>query len=48
MMNKKSELLNHDDLVKSPKFVTPAKAGVQNIMKRLDCGLRHNDGYGDF
>jgi len=24
--------------------VTPAKAGVQNILKRLDSGLRRNDG----
>ncbi len=27
-----------------PNHVTPAKAGVQNIVKRLDSGLRRNDG----
>jgi hypothetical protein len=24
--------------------VTPAKAGVQNLLKRLDSGVRRNDG----
>jgi|GEM_PF-3000394 len=33
-----------DDLVKSPKLVTPAQVGVQNILKLLDSGLRRNDG----
>ena len=27
-----------------PNHVTPAKAGVQNIVKRLDSGFRRNDG----
>ncbi len=26
-----------------PYYVTPAKAGVQNCLKRLDSGLRRND-----
>jgi hypothetical protein len=28
----------------APLFVTPAKAGVQNILKYLDSGFRRNDG----
>jgi len=28
---------------KAPKFVTPAKAGDQNLSKRLDSGFRRND-----
>jgi len=35
---------NIDKAVKSPKFVTPAKAGVQNMLKSLDSGFRRNDG----
>jgi len=30
-------------LAKLNKTVTPAKAGVQNTLKRLDSGLRRND-----
>jgi hypothetical protein len=34
---------NIDETVKSAVFVTPAKAGVQNLLKTLDCGLGRND-----
>ncbi len=37
-----------NELFGSSVLVTPAKAGVQNIGKRLDCGLRRGDSYGDF
>ena len=37
-----------DDLVKSPVLVTPAQAGVKNILKLLDSGLRQNDGHAVF
>ncbi len=33
-----------DGLVKLPTTVTPASAGVQNYSKKLDYGLRGNDG----
>lgn len=33
---------------KVPKFVTPAKAGVQNILERLDSGFRRNDAKREF
>jgi len=42
------EFVTVDGLVKRARSVTPAQAGVQNIRKTLDCGLRHNDGYGVF
>jgi len=29
-----------------PRIVTPAKAGVQNCLQRLDSGLRRNDAQG--
>jgi len=32
-----------DGLVKSPSLVTPAKAGVQNLLNFLDSRLRGND-----
>jgi hypothetical protein len=35
--------LKNDEPVKSPKIVTPAKAGVQNILITLDSCLRRND-----
>ncbi len=34
---------NYDELVKSPKNVTPVETGVQNLLKRLDSGFRRND-----
>jgi len=34
---------NVDNLVKSPKSVMPAKAGIQNYLKILDSRLRGND-----
>jgi len=37
--------MNIDKLVKIHRPVTPAKAGVHNQLKILDCGLRHNDDY---
>ena len=33
---------------KVPKFVTPAKAGVQNLLERLDSGFRRNDAKREF
>jgi hypothetical protein len=36
------------DLQKVPKFVTPAKAGVQNLLERLDYGFRRNDAKREF
>ena len=36
-------IYNTDNLVKSPNPVTPAKAGVQKLLKLLDSGLRRND-----
>jgi hypothetical protein len=36
-------VLNLDVLVKNLLVVTPAKAGVQNILKYLDSGFRRND-----
>jgi len=33
-------------LAKLNKTVTPAKAGVQNVLKRLDSCFRRNDGEG--
>jgi hypothetical protein len=35
--------LKDDGLVKSPNPVTPAKAGVQKLSKRLDFGFCRND-----
>jgi len=32
-----------DNLVKSPKNVTPVETGVQNQLKSLDSGFRRND-----
>ena len=37
-------MTNYDELVKSSRAVTPAKAGVQNQPKRLDPRLRGDDG----
>ena len=36
-------MCNVDELVKSHKPVTPAKAGVQNILEYLDSHFRGND-----
>jgi len=33
---------------KVPKYVTPAKAGVQNLLERLDSDFRRNDGKENF
>ena len=41
-------LINIDSFVKSPRPVTPAKAGVHNMPEKLDCGLRRNDNNGGF
>ncbi len=40
-------MFNVDGLVKSPNPVTPAKAGVQKLLKLLDSGLRRNDDLGE-
>ena len=36
-------MFNVDELVKSRKTVTPAKAGVHNILEYLDSRFRGND-----
>jgi len=38
-----SSFFNSDELVKSPKSVTPVKTGVQNTLKSLDSHFRGND-----
>ena len=37
-----------DGFVKSPVLVTPAQAGVQNMLETQDSGLRRNDGCAQF
>jgi hypothetical protein len=39
-------LLYCDPIAKPAYSVTPAKAGVQNALKRLDSGFRRNDAEG--
>jgi len=41
-------LFNLKDSQKITKSVTPAKAGVQNLFKRLDSGFRRNDDKSEF
>jgi hypothetical protein len=38
-----SETLSLEPIAKLNKTVTPAKAGVQNMLKLLDSGFRRND-----
>ena len=42
-MTLKLPIGNFDELVKSPKIVTPANAGVQNLLIILDSRFRGND-----
>ena len=39
----KGKLELTEPFARFPKPVTPAKAGVQNVLKRLDSGFRRND-----
>jgi hypothetical protein len=41
--NSKDNRLNLDNLVKSRRTVTPAKAGVHNLLESLDSRFRGND-----
>jgi hypothetical protein len=37
------KLVKFDEVVKSRKTVIPVKAGIQNLLKKLDSRLRGND-----
>ena len=41
-------IIAFDAFVKSPNSITPAKAGVQKLLKLLVSGFRRNDGKGYF
>jgi hypothetical protein len=40
-------MLDHDEIVKRQKTVTPAQAGVQNSLYLLDSRFRGNDNNGE-
>jgi hypothetical protein len=40
----KSAARNFDGQVKSHLLVIPAKAGIRNLLKKLDAGFRRHDG----
>jgi hypothetical protein len=40
--------MHHSRKIAPTRGVTPAKAGVQNILKKLDSGFRRNDGKSSF